>query len=146
MVGRNRLLFMSIACAASLGTSLASAQGPSFVGTWRSEVTTVGAGGYTVIIDMEDVFQPGGKFSTLTSSKYGNGPAAGGQIGAVQSTGTYKIDAGQSIISFHSEKTSMTQKVFVPTDENDRYQFASPTQFSLQSLAGGPTATFQKVQ
>lgn len=140
------LCVAALACAASVVTGLASAQAPSFVGTWRSQATLTGAGGYGVVVDMEDVFQPNGNFSSLSSSRYTNGPAAGRQIGAVQASGTYKINAAQSIIQFHSTKHSSTQKTFVTTDEYDRYQFTSPATFALQSLSGGPTLTFQRVQ
>lgn len=145
----NRIGFLAagiMSCALSVAPTIAAAQSPSFVSTWRSEISTVGAGGYTVVIDMEYVFQPTGAFSAMTTSRYGNGPAAGGRIGAVQSVGTYKVNAGQSIISFHADKTTMTQKVTVAKDENDRYRFVSATALAMQSMIGGPVVTFQKAQ
>lgn len=136
----------AIACALCAATAFAAAQTPSFVGTWRSQATMAGAGGYGVLVNMEDVFQPDGKFSSLTSSYYTNGPAAGRQIGAVQASGTYKVDPSRSVIGFHSTQHSSTMKTAMPTDEYDRYRFASPTTFALQSLNGGPVVTFQKIQ
>lgn len=135
-----------IACAMCAATAFAAAQTPSFVGTWRSQMTMAGAGGYGVVVNMEDVFQPDGKFSSLTSSYYTNGPAAGRQIGAVQASGTYKIDTSQGVIGFHSTQHASTAKTVTPTDEYDRYRFTSPATFALQSLNGGPVVTFQKIQ
>lgn len=135
-----------IACAICAATAFADAQTPSFVGTWRSQATMAGTGGYGVLVNMEDVFQPDGKFSSLTSSYYTNGPAAGRQIGAVQASGTYRVDTGQSVIGFHATQHSSTAKTVVPTDEYDRYRFTSAVTFALQSLNGGPVVTFRKIQ
>ena len=127
-------------------TSMAAAQAPSFVGIWRCQTTMTGAGGYAVAIFIEDVFQPDGNFSSLTNSKYASGPAAGGVIGAVQASGTYTVDAAQGIIAFHNTSSSSTQPTNVPDAEYDRFQFISPTMFTLQAMSGGPMLTFNKVQ
>jgi hypothetical protein len=137
------LRLAGIACATCLATTTTAAQEPSFVGTWRNQTTMIGAGGLPFVIDAEDVFQPNGNFSAFTSSRYPNG----NQIGAVHATGTYKVDAVQHIIEFHTTERVVTQPVTSPDTESDRYQFTSPTTFTLQPLqGGGPIMTFQRVQ
>jgi len=141
---RNFLMLASVLCLLAAG---AHAQSSPFVGTWHCQTTTAGSGGYAMLIDMEEVFQPDGKFSALSSSYYTNGMARGAQIGATQSTGTYKVDASQGILSFHNTSSHSTNSgAALPSDENDRFQFTSSTAFTLQSLNGGPILTFTRAQ
>lgn len=140
------LFVTAIAGGTCLATTIAAAGEPSFVGAWRCETAMTGAGGYGMVIDIEEVFGADGKYSALTSSRYTSGPAAGQQIGATRDTGKYSIKAGQGIIEFDDETHESTSPTTKIDKEFDRYQFTSATTFTLQALSGGPVLTFQKVQ
>lgn len=140
------LFFAGVAGATFFATTIAATAEPSFVGTWRSETTMAGAGGYGMVVDIENVFSPDGKYSSLTNGRYTTGPAAGQQIGAVRDTGRYLIKGGQGIIEFDNETHESTTPTTRIEKEFDRYQFTSATSFTLQSLTGGPVVVFQKVQ
>ncbi|MDR3522050.1 MAG: hypothetical protein P4L54_10615 [Acidocella sp.] len=130
----------------SVITLPAYAQDTSLFGVWRGQVTMPGAGGLQVLISMEQIFQPNGQFSSITESRYGNGPAAGRMIGALQEQGTYQADPNQGVLSLHIMKHTATSKTTVPTDEYDHYHFSSPDSFVMQSLDGGPLITFVRAQ
>jgi hypothetical protein len=149
MFNKIRLVFVVLVatfCAAIAIPTIALAQADGFVGTWRGQQSSVGPAGYTVVMSMEFVFQPNGKYSSLSSSTYANGPVAGGQVGAMQAEGTFTVDAAQGLISFHADRVSTTEQVTVQKDETDHFQFLSPTMFQFQSMIGGPPMTFQRVQ
>jgi len=146
MFNKIRFIFVATLFAATVIPTLALAQGGGFVGTWRGQLSSVGPAGYTVVMNMEFVFQPNGKYSSLSSSTYTNGPVAGGQVGGMQAQGTFTVDAAQGLISFHAENISTTEQVTVPRDETDHFQFISPTTVQLQSPIGGPPMTLQRVQ
>lgn len=146
-MSRNRLITAAVLAGAVCAAGAAAAQGPSIIGTWRAQTTTAGAGGYGVLVNIEEVFQPGGNYSSLSSSYYTNGPAAGMQIGAIQASGNYKLQEAQGVLEFHmTHHTTTGPETSVPSDEYDHYQFLSPTTLALQSLSGGPVVTFTKVQ
>lgn len=125
-------------------TVAASAE-PSLIGTWRSEATMAGAGGYGIVIDTDYIFSPDGKYSSLSNGRYTTGPGAGQAVGAMHDTGRYSIKPGQ-IIEFDNETHESTTPTTKIDKEFDRYQFTSPTSFTLQSLNGGPVVVFQKIQ
>jgi len=146
MFDKIRLIFVATFCAAMAIPTLASAQAGGFVGTWRGQLSSVGPAGYTVVMNMEFVFQPNGTYSSLSSSTYTNGPVAGGQVGGMQAQGTFTVDAAQGTISFHADNVTTTEQVTVPRDETDHFRFLSPTMVQLQSAVGGPPMTLQRVQ
>src|SRR5579864_7613587 len=146
MFNKIRFILVVTLCAAVAVPTLALAQGGGFVGTWRGQSSSVGPAGYTVVTNIEFVFQPNGKYSFLSNNTYTDGPVAGGQVGGMQAQGTFTVDATQGLISFHAENISTTEQVTVPRDETDHFQFISPTMVQLQSLIGGPPSTIQRVQ
>jgi hypothetical protein len=139
---------MNVTAALCLVAATALAQTPSFVGTWHGQSTLTAPGGYQVVTQIEDVFQPDGRFSSMSTSAYGNGAVAGGPIGAVRGTGTYTVNSAQSTIEFHVAEYTSTQPstVQAPYVTAEHFQFLSPTTYTRQSLAGGPVITYQKVQ
>lgn len=147
MFNKIRFVFVATFFAATVTPTLVLAQGGNFVGTWRGQQSSVGPAGYTVVTNIEFVFQPNGRYSMLSNNTYANGPVAGGQVGGVQAQGTYTVDAAQGLISFHADDVRTTEPVNAPREETDHFQFLSPTTFQFQSvILNGPPMTFQRVQ
>ncbi len=142
----NIIRFIFFATVGTALPTLAFAQADGFVGTWRGQASSVGPAGYTVVMDVEYVFQPNGRYSSLSRTTYANGPVAGGQVGAMQAEGTYTIDAARGVISFHADNVSTTEPVNVPKDETEYFQFLSPTMLQVQAVIGGPPMTLQRAQ
>ena len=105
-----------------------------------------GAGGFGMVVDIENIFFADGKYSSMSTGRYSTGPVAGQPVGSVRDTGRYSIKAGQGIIEFDIETHESTTPTTKIDKEFDRYQFTSATTFTLQSLNGGPVVFFQKVQ
>ena len=117
-----------------------------FCREWHTQTTMPGAGGYGIIVEIEDVFQPDGKFTSLTTGRYASGQVAGQPIGASRVAGTYKVDAAMSALEFTITQNNSTQPTTVPKSAAEVYQILSPTTYTRQSAGGGPVLTYQRVQ